>query len=332
LTVIDYDVAHDGSIRAELVFADQASLGGERVLDAIVDTTIISAIADSLKVHGVAHAHDFIQAFLAGSQEHPGANPLGKRLMSKVLRPAAQGVLQTYKRLPRRGAEGLRRSRLDHLIAGSGGRLDGIGPTFEAAAAAAGAKGFELGLVTFDIGRRHVQRLIETELWPLVTVMADAVKTSDSDIMLLSGDLAELPDLLDHVLSRAPVAASRIIVAGRTHAKAGPGSYGKTQAQAVLGAYMASRNLLNAEGFVLVTRAIAETLANDNDQPGQRSMFSSIRPAPPHTSGAYPGRSLTLWQGPPQESTSRERSLKVALLDEDTALSSAKTPTLERAR
>ena len=330
LTVIDYDVAHDGSVQADLVFADRTGVGGERVVEAIVENHIVVAIEDALTAHGVANARVFLQTFIAGSSE-VSANQLGKRLVTKVLRPAAAGIFQTYIDMPRRGAEGLRRFRLDHLVAAGGGRLDAIAPSFEAAAMAAGANGFQLATVAFDIGRRHVQRLVETELWPMVNVMTDAIAGSESDILLMSGDLAQLPHLLDHVLSRAPVAAGRIVVCGaRPSAKSENRRNTESHFHAVLGAYMASRNLLVTDGFALVTREIAQTLIRDNRQPSARGLTpgTNRQAIIANLSAIASDRSLAHMP----ESGSRERSVQAGLLDEEVAAPSLKKPTVERVR
>ena len=93
--------------------------------------------------------------------------------------------------------------------------------------------------------------------------MAGSIQDSSADILLMAGELAQLPDLLDHVLSLPPVPAGRIVVLG-------PGESGTansearrtsvTQHGAVLGAYLASRNLLETEGFSLVTRGLVRAL------------------------------------------------------------------------
>lgn len=307
LTVIDYDVAHDGSVQAGLVLADRTGFGGERVIDAIVHNHILAAIEAKLAACGVADAQDFMLDYLADAHDpsaltqaghsqtgpnhngssHNGPSQNGKRFLTKVLRPAATGIFETYASMPARGAEGLRRYRLDHLVALGGGRLDPAAAHFEAAAASAGATGFQLSAISLNVGRRHIKRLVESELWPMVNAMTDAVLTCESDLLLMGGDLAQLPDLLDHVLSRAAVPAGRVVVRGSNSSASPshPGASGSTNAPrnethdtALLGAYMASRNMLVSDGFSLVTGDITQALTS--------ALTSQHRAQPnlPHTS------------------------------------------------
>lgn len=270
LTVVDYDVAHDGSVQANLVLADRTGSGGERVVDAIVASHILAAIEAELNGCGLGDAQQFMDDFLRNDAGSTAGNPLAQRLITKILRPAAASIFDTYATMPRRGAEGLRHYRLDNLVAMGGGRLEPIATQFEAFVAAAGAINFRLAGVRLSIGRRHIQRLVEVELWPMVNAITDAIQNSDSDILLMGGDLAQLPDLLDHVLSRAPVPAGRIVVRGKNDAGAtgSPSSDGgarnHTHDAAVIGAYMASRNMLQTDGFSIVTSEITRALALDN--------------------------------------------------------------------
>ncbi len=282
LTVIDYDVSHDGTVHADLVLADRTGSGGERVIEAIVEAHILPAIAHSLAASGLSDTMGFVLAFIAGSKEQGAANLIGKRLVTKILRPAAIGVFEHYANGPRRGGEGLRTFRLDALIASGGGRLDPIGSLFEAAATRAGAANFSLAAVSLDISRRHIRRLLETELWPMVTAMTDAISSSESDILLIGGDLAHVPDLLDHVLARAPVPAGRIVVVDQAFRHSGQPAAGHNacHTQAVLSAYMAGRNLLQSDQFSLITREISQSLPTDGrSQPALQSRTSPSRTA-----------------------------------------------------
>lgn len=286
LTVIDYDVAHDGSVQAGLVLADRAGFGGERVIDAIGRNHILTAIEARLTACGVDGAPDFMLDYLGDGHDLSGANQNGKRFLTKVLRPAATGVFDTYANMPPRGAEGLRRYRLDHLVALGGGRLDPSSAHFEAAAAAAGATNFQLATISLDIGRRHIKRLIETELWPMVNAMTDAVHTSESDLLLMGGDLAELPDLLDHVLSRGAVPAGRVVVRGSSPAPASPEAAASgscdaprsaTHDTALLGAYMASRNMLVSDGFSLAAGNITQALSSEHRAQPSLALHAAAR-------------------------------------------------------
>ena len=275
LTVIDYDVSHDGSVQAGLVVADRTNNGGERVIDAIIDRHIAPALEKQLRLCGVPDPTGFLRDYLAADGDHPGTAHTGRRFYSKVLRPAASALFESYAAMPARGSEGLRRYRFDHLVALGEGRLEPCASQFEAAAVEAGAKPFQLRLITLNVGRRHLKQLVEKELWPMVDVMTDAIETSDSDLLLMGGDLAQMTDLLDHVLARNPVPAGRIVVRGLERPVAGNRDDGvpvtlrnTTHDTALLGAYMASRNMLASDGFVLATGDITLALTGGTRSPG----------------------------------------------------------------
>ncbi len=305
LTVIDYDVAHDGSVQAGLVLADRTGFGGERVIDAIAHNHILAAIEAKLTACGIADAQGFMLDYLADGQDPSGPNQNGpsqngKRFLTKVLRPAATGIFETYANMPPRGAEGLRRYRLDHLVALGGGRLDPAAAHLETAAASAGATGFQLSAISLDVGRRHIKRLVESELWPMVNAMTDAVATSESDLLLMGGDLAQLPDLLDHVLSRAAVPAGRVVIRGSNTGQASsqPGARGSTNVPrnethdtALLGAYMASRNMLVSDGFSLVAGNITQALSNEHR--AQPSLLQTNLAVPAVARNSFNGQSET---------------------------------------
>ena len=333
LTIIDYEVAHDGTVQAALVLSDRTPVGGERVVDAILEKHILVAIERSLAASGLTGARGFLLGLLAGGDDPDAANPLGKRLFTKVLKPAAIGVFETYADMPRRGAEGLRRFRIDGLVAAGGGRLDPIATQFDAAAHAAGASSFRLGAVSFDIGRRQVQRIVATELWPTVNAMAGAIHDTECDILLMAGDLADLPDLLDHVLSLAPVPAGRIVVLGNAGASRQTGSEARseTQDRAVLGAYMASRNLLEAAGFSLVTRDLAQTLTGGGRQHASLSLMpGSGRPSSP-SAEAHPERSFTVLAGGGIRAN-RDSATTILVDDGSGSVAHVRKPPIERAR
>jgi len=267
LTVIDYDVAHDGSVQAGLVLSDRTPVGAERVIEAIIEHFILPAVERELHRAGISDAHRFLIGVMSqNAGEDRGQVALGKGLFSKIFRPAAVAVFETYAAMPRHGAEGLRRFYLESLVDAGGGRMGPVAAGIDEAAATAGATGFKIASTTFSVGRRQVQALVESELWPTIDAIARAVQDCESDILLLVGDLAQLPDLLDHVLSLAPVPGGRIVVLGPGEAGTASASVrreGAIQNRAVLGAYLAGRNLLEANGFKLATRGLARALGND---------------------------------------------------------------------
>jgi hypothetical protein len=109
----------------------------------------------------------------------------------------------------------------------------------------------------------------------------------------MGGDLAQLPDLLDHILSRGAVPAGRVVVRGSNSGPANNGSQparNATHDTALLGAYMASRNMLVSDGFSLVTGDITQALSNEH------RAHSNLAHAG-HSSSAAPGRAFSVVAG-----------------------------------
>ena len=282
LTIIDYDVSHDGSVDAGIVTSDRAVQGGARVIDAIAEQMILAALEQRLNAAGLPDAHQFLMALSEGRTEIGGLkvpSHLGKRLEGKLLRPAATHLFDHYAKTPRRTGRGLSRTRLGALALAGGGRLDPAAGEFDDLVATAGAKGFAIGAVWIESSRRQFERLLEIKLWPAIDAMSEAVRSADSDLLLIGGELAGIPDIVDRLLVNSPVPPGRISVldppgaTSKTGSGANPSTAASTRMASVLGAYMASRNLLAADGFALATRGVADALTLDGAT--QRTLLRS---------------------------------------------------------
>jgi hypothetical protein len=279
LTVVDYDVAHDGTLEASLVLTDRAPQGGQRIVDAVAEMTVAGAIARVLGQAGVADPHRLLRQVADGraALDVPGGGTvpippqLGRRLDGKVVRPAAAHLFAQHAfRTPGQG-RGVALARLSTLVAAGGGRLEPTGAEFAALAVAAGAHGFDLGAVEVMSTTREMEVLLDSALGPAIAAMAGAIRTADCDLLLIGGELARMPGLLDRFVRHAPVPVGRIAVVGDEGvAGTGPGSgsagsgstaAGPTRASAVMAAFLAGEGRLATAGFAIGIGRVATVLA-----------------------------------------------------------------------
>lgn len=282
LTIMDYDVGQDGVIEAELVSTDRAAQGAERIVDALAASVVARAIERALGEAGMPDPRQFLIRIgeLSEGDATPKStkavgiegNHLARRLETKIIKPAAAQIFKHYAMLPPRAGLGVSRTRLDALAASGGGALDPTAEEFDALARAHGARNFQLSAVLVESSRREFERHLAAELWPGIDAVCEAVRSLDCDLVVIGGDLADLDDLLDRLTANAPVAPGRIACLGgctadtvRVSTAIGLPAARPTSFDAVLGAYMASRNLLHASGFRLATRKVADHLALDAD-------------------------------------------------------------------
>jgi hypothetical protein len=297
LSVIDYDVLHDGAVRADVVLADRVERGGDSVIDAMIAQHIVPAIEQALARAGSPGAAKlFATAFANQLVPDEGDQlVLDRRLTTKVLMPAALALFELYTRRPQQGAEGLREFRLDRLVEAGGGRLDPVADEFDAACMAAGATNFKLANVAFLMGRRHLQAHFTTELSPALGAVTSAIKAANCDLVLLGGELAYVADLRNDVITRAPVPAARIVVLtgalqgtsdrGKPTGSIGSAAGDHIRLQSLVGAYLADRNELSDQGLDLITSAVSGRIAAETGM----LTVGDVRPIPTAGTGQRSG-------------------------------------------
>lgn len=277
LTIIDYAVGTDGTIEADVVSTDRAAQGADRIVDALADHIVLPAIERSLAEAGIADPRRFLMAFGDGSvQPLPSANPHGagqphrldpnfaRKLETKILKPAALRLFRYYAALPPRAGLGLARTRLDTLAVAGGGRMDPLADEFDALAEASGARGFSLGAVLVESSRRQFERYLDSELWNGIDAVCDAIGLLACELVVVGGDLAGLPDLQDRVIMAAPVPPGRITVIDGANTPDPSVWFTGSRSPAfvaVLGAYVASRDVMKSGDFRVATRKVADHLA-----------------------------------------------------------------------
>jgi hypothetical protein len=309
LTVIDYDVVHDGSVRAQLVLADRISVGGDAIIDALVIKAIVPAIERGLIQAGSPDAAELFASAFSTLNTNDASDQLvlDKRLTTKVFVPAARALFELYTRLPPRGTDGLRTFTIDRLVTAGGGRLDPVSDEFDAACASAGADNFRLASVALQFSRRLLQALFETELGPTLNALTAAIDLTNCDLVLIGGELAHVADLRDAIIGKAPVPAGRIVVMGANSAQPPqPGRSNQPAAapapghppirlQSLLGAYLAGRDLLRTDQFDLITTDISAHLSRDAANGSNGMLYGDDEPT-------------ASTSGPAKQSTRRPRT------------------------
>jgi hypothetical protein len=325
LSVIDYDVLHDGAVRADVVLADRVDRGGDSVIDAMIAQRIVPAIEQSLARAGSPGAAKLFAAAFANQLTPDDGEHLvlDRRLTTKVLMPAALALFELYTRRPQQGAEGLREFRLGRLVEAGGGRLDPVADEFDAACVAAGATNFKLANVAFMMGRRHLQAHFTTELSPVVGAIASAIKTANCDLVLLGGELAHVADLRNDVITLSPVPAARIVVltepphkaSGRGERTGASGSAAgdSIRLQSLVGAYLADRNELSDQGLDLIMSAVSGRIAAETGM----LPAGDVRPRPASASGLRSGTQRPAGDVAKRPRAARRSKAAVAIESED---------------
>ena len=271
-TIVDYEAGHDGSVAATVVAAHETAWGESTIVEALLQSAILPCIAERLRACGIGDPDGLIADYLGRDSQQTHGDGHSRRLMTKVLQPAASALFKAFVALPSKGAQGVRSWRLDHLVNQGDGRLGGSAAHFEATAARAGAAGFKLVDVVFELGQWQIKRLIEGCLWPVVDTITAAIAGSESDLLLLAGPLGDMPDIVERVLWRSAVPVGRTIIGSSENdrdlqAPMDPANENhKQRVSALLAGYLASRNMLIEDGFAIVTAEISRLLSSEIKQ------------------------------------------------------------------
>jgi hypothetical protein len=185
------------------------------------------------------------------------------RFGSRVLRPAAVGLLGLYEGMAATTAAMPEQLSLGTLVALGGGSLEPISGQLEAMAARAGLRGLRLPDVSLTIDRRRLGETVRKALGEAMQWSCDLAATHAGDQLLLGDRLSRIPDSTAMVLARLPLPASRIVALHGRQLVTLEGFETTPVADrgrlvGVVSAFMTSRDLLQQRGFRIVS-ASAET-------------------------------------------------------------------------
>lgn len=224
--VMDYGVSSDGRFTPAAGVADRWQTGADAVVDALAERFVLPAISEALAKHGVPDAALFLCRVLDAVTDRPiRERGLARRLRSKVIRPAAEALLAIGADLPARIAVGHRQFSLGFLVGRGGGRLDPQARELEALVmrdgGAGGARDFTLESVAVRISQRQFDAVIRTVTRPMIERLADIAGRHDCDLVLVSGALAEIPCVVEELLSDVPLEPGRIVITRMSDTPAG---------------------------------------------------------------------------------------------------------------
>lgn len=259
LVTIDYPEAVDGSVTAETFAFERLARGTECVLSALVDSWILPSLARALHDARASDAYTLLDE-LSGKigRGHLIDDPyFVSRFGSRVLRPAAAGLLGLYQRMASITAPVPRHVSLATLVSLGGGSVDLISGQLDAMAARAGFRGLRLEDVSLVVDRERLSDSVRKALAEAVRWASDLAGSHGADLMLLGDRLSRIPDATAMMLARLPVPASRIVALhGRQLTtfegfEATPvGDRGRLVG--VVSAFLANRDLFQAGNFRII--------------------------------------------------------------------------------
>lgn len=264
LVTVDYPETVDGTVNAETVAFKRFPHGTERILTELVDAHLLPALTRGLDSAMASDALSLLEA-LSGKR---GAGHLVddpyfvSRFGSRVLRPAAVGLLGLYEGMAATTAAMPEQLSLGTLVALGGGSLEPIAGQLEAMAARAGLRGLRLPDVSLTIDRRRLGETVRKALGEAMQWSCDLAAAHAGDQLLLGDRLSRIPDAMAMVLARLPLPASRIVALhGRQLAtlegfEATPVA-DRGRLVGVVSAFMTSRDLLQQRGFRIVSASAA---------------------------------------------------------------------------
>lgn len=212
MTIVTYAQSAEQPVAPTLLGAQRSEIGGETLIDRIIDTIVKPAIVGTLVAQGLSGP----DAFLARHAAPPGhgtaydINASSTRLYEQWLRPAALGLLTLANEAPIGDCRFT--MRLDALVLRTSPDINRhAADEFAAAAKAAGATDFDLA--TVEIRTRLGDVLVEAKaaLAPMVGRLSKALVASDCDMVLLTGWAARLAPLRELLLEAMPWRPDRII-------------------------------------------------------------------------------------------------------------------------
>lgn len=282
LAVVDYTLptetaGREGALNPRLAAALIHPVGAHNLCSAIAETIIEPAISAAIQRAGIDDGARFL-AEISGPWQLTAPvtdTNFGARFRARVTAPAARALLQAYGRRARTGNLGLgqfgqgielnlRLENLVHLDSRAHGRLarpagrstHRLGATalalmFDAAAERAGAMGLRLADIPIRLRWLDVARAIAEPIDGLVTALNGTIVDQGPDLVLVSGALMAVPDVIERLVATVDLPPARFIdmsngrfalvdAVGRAHARPDARPPLRPWLTAAIGAYVAS--------------------------------------------------------------------------------------------
>lgn len=213
LAVVDYAMGSEGAVHPSLEIADRTLIAGDSLIQAIIKTNVVPAIAAALDRAGHPDGAGLLARVMGLNSD--GAlqdRHFSARFLRKILVPAATALLDVYQSISVSAADaGVRRATLANLVRLGGGRMAPLDAQLEAVALREGAREFQLALAVVAVKPRALARTIRDHFETVVARVTEGVRQSNADIVVLSGQPGALADIGDMLLERLPLAPHRVV-------------------------------------------------------------------------------------------------------------------------
>ena len=183
---------------------------GDDIVEAIISVYVLGSIVTSLEKEGLSAPGEFIEEFINDRGKSATERHRRTLFVNRVLTPIALAILTRFE------ANGLLDLEQETLT------MREVFPSkdesvqvpvafFDNAARAAGAQGFALENVTFELEYSAIGKTIENVIAPILEPLCAATHELQADVLLVSGRPSRLPTIRDLLLRYAPVAPHRIV-------------------------------------------------------------------------------------------------------------------------
>jgi hypothetical protein len=214
LMVCTWSVENRTTIAPRQEFREGFRIAGDEVLEAIVAHAVLPAFAAALKEAGCGDAASFWRQAVGGDRggQSEVERHLRRQFVNQVLEPCGLAILHAYEKLaPDAGGEILRARVADILAAEPQRASERAIAQIEAAAAAAGARGFSVAEVMIAADAARVDALVTATLGPVLADLCEAVWALDCDALLVSGRPSRLRAVQEAILAKLPLPPHRIV-------------------------------------------------------------------------------------------------------------------------
>lgn len=213
LMITTYRTAGGEAIIPKQGFRESFKIAGDDVLERVITSTVLPAVAAALKQAGVADPRALLSRALGQDQggQSEQERHLRRLFVSNVLEPVGYAVLSAYEQIETAASDEIARFTIGAALGTGLAQAARALRYLDAQAATAGAHGFQVAEVEIapDIGK--IEAAIASVMGPVLSDLCEVVWTYDCDVLLLSGRPSRLRKITQIVLARTPVAPHRII-------------------------------------------------------------------------------------------------------------------------
>jgi hypothetical protein len=198
-------------------FRESFKIAGDDVLQRVIVTIVVPALAAALEKKGVPAPRDLLTRALG--QDLSGQSEQDRHarrvFVGQVLEPIGLAMMQAYERIEKGGAGEIAPNTIGAIMAQAGEleakSIERLCRPLEQAAEAAGASNFRVADVEIATDARRVDAAVRAVLGRALGDLCEVVWHYDCDVLLLSGRPSRLKAVLDIVHAKAPVAPHRVI-------------------------------------------------------------------------------------------------------------------------